>query len=473
MESGINKATRALQKGIPAARQSPHRPQYHFTPPANWMSDPNGTVYHNGVYHLFYQHNPYRARWGRIHWGHARSTDLLHWEHLPIALAPDPGLKERHCFSGCCVIAEDGTPTIFYTNVSVRSFLNPVRRYTQQWIATADPELLVWRKGSGNPVLTEALHPDGDQLRNWRDPYVWQDGSTWFMVIAGQFKGEKSGSVLLYRSTNLRAWEYLGRLYQGDSSQGKTWECPNYFRLGDKHLLLVSPFRQVIYSIGDFVDHTHTSEGWYVFDHGIHFYATNTYRDDRGSTIAVGWIKVRGGSSWAGCLSLPRQLGLDEDRQLHIEPISALQDLRQKHIHYERSLDGSVDVAGTGPYFGECVEIMAKYDLSAAESVGFRLVDDDREHLIQYDYAANTLRAFDETAGLQFHPPAGRLDLQIFIDRSVVEIFINNRETFTAVFYPSLEGSNALKIAPFFVKARGEVRIDFWTLVLNNPGGAS
>ena len=129
MKKQIKKATKALQKNIPLAWENPYRPQYHFRPPANWMNDPNGTLYHDGYYHLFYQHNPYRPRWGRIHWGHARSKDLVHWEHLPIALAPDPGWKEVHCFSGCCVIAPDGTPTIFYTNISARSFTTGVRRY--------------------------------------------------------------------------------------------------------------------------------------------------------------------------------------------------------------------------------------------------------------------------------------------------------------------------------------------------------
>jgi len=465
MESKINKAVRALKKSIPAARESPHRPQYHFTPPANWMNDPNGTIHYNGVYHLFYQHNPYRARWGRIHWGHARSNDLVHWEHLPIALAPDPGLKELHCFSGCCVIAEDGTPTIFYTNVSAKSFLTAVRRYTEQWIATGDPELLVWEKGPGNPILREDMHPAGDQLLNWRDPYVWKHEGTWYMVIAGQFKGEKCGNVLLYRAADLQEWEYLGRLCQGDGSQGVPWECPNYFQLGDKHVLVVSPFRQVIYSIGDFRDQVHVSDGWYVFDHGVNYYATNTYRDDRNRTIIVGWIKAKGKNSWAGCLSLPRQLSLNADHQLYIRPIPELKDLRQKHTHYARSLGASVEVAGTGPYFGESVEITAKYQLDSADSVGFTLTDDDDEYLIRYDFSSQTLQAFDETAKLQFPPSSGQLDLHIFIDRSIVEIFINNRETFTTVFYPKLGENNALKIAPFFVKAQGEVQIDFWKLL--------
>ena len=276
MKSQIKKATRALHKAIPAALESPHRPQYHFLPPANWMNDPNGTLYYRGEYHLFYQHNPYKPRWGRIHWGHAKSPDLVHWQHLPIALAPDPGLKELHCFSGCCVIAEDGTPTIFYTSISAKSFATAARRHAQQWAASSDDHLLEWHKHPHNPILNAEIHPNGRELRSWRDPYIWKEGQAWYMVIAGGFKGEKFGGVLLYQSADLHHWDYLGPLYQGHPDQGKGWECPNYFPLGDCYVLVVSPFGPVIYSLGEFQDHRHISDSWHILDHSPHFYATNT-----------------------------------------------------------------------------------------------------------------------------------------------------------------------------------------------------
>lgn len=464
MKKQIKKATKVLQKNIQVAQENQYRPQYHFRPPANWMNDPNGTIFHNGQYHLFYQHNPYQPRWGHIHWGHARSQDLVHWEHLPIALAPDPGWKEMHCFSGCCVIAPDGTPTIFYTSISGRSLATAVQRHAQHWAARGDPELLTWEKSEGNPILdSNVLHPGGE-LRNWRDPYIWRENNTWYMVIAGQFKGERFGSVLLYQSTDLQDWSYTGRLYQGKESQGKTWECPNYFPLGERHVLVISPFNQVIYSIGKFNGREHLAESWWVFDHGKSFYATNTFTDESGRTILVGWIKVDGKGGWAGCMSLPRELKLDEKYQLHITPVAELQSLRHKHRHLERSLDGEGELAGAAPYFGECVEILAKYDLATAESVGFTLSDDQHDKVIAYNFADHTLTALDENARMQFPDAEGQLEIHIFIDNSVVEIFINGREVFTTTFYPQLQGFNALKIAPFFKKARGNLEIDFWSL---------
>ncbi len=464
MKKQIKKATKALQKNILVAQANPYRPQYHFCPPANWMNDPNGTIFHNGQYHLFYQHNPYRPRWGRMHWGHARSKDLIHWEHLPIALAPGPGWKEMHCFSGCCVIAPDGTPTIFYTSISPLSFATAVRQYAQQWAARGDPALLTWEKFAGNPILDSNTHHPGNELRNWRDPYMWRENDIWYMVIAGQFKGEHTGSVLLYQSTDLKDWHYTGRLYQGNERQGKTWECPNYFPLGDRHILVISPFDKVMYAIGEFTGKEHLAEAWHVFDHGKCFYATNTFIEEDGRTVLVGWIKVDGKDGWAGCLSLPRELKLDEARQLRIAPIVELQNLRHKHRHLERVLDVEGELAGAAPYFGECVEISAKFDLSTAESVGFTLSDDKNDKAITYDYTNHTLTALDESAQIQFPRAEGQLELHIFIDKSVVEIFINGRETFTTTFYPQLQGFNALKIAPFFKKARGSLEIDFWTL---------
>jgi beta-fructofuranosidase len=464
MKSRIKKAASALKSSLPEARSSSYRPQYHFSPPANWMNDPNGTIYVNGEYHLFYQHNPYNARWGRIHWGHARSRDLVRWEHLPIALAPDPGLKELHCFSGCCVIRDDGIPVVFYTNVSAISFLTAVRRFTQQWAAVGTPDLLVWEKHPDNPILDESIHPAGRMPRNWRDPYVWKSELGWYMITAGQFKGEKFGSVLLYQSPNLMEWVYLGRLYQGDERQGKTWECPNYFQLGEKYVLVVSPFNRVIYSIGEFIGHEHVSEGWFTFDHGMDFYATNTYTVGKDRVIVVGWIKAKDDGLWAGCLSIPRVLNLDGGNQLWIQPLPELESLRHKHTRYERKLDTAIEFAGTGPYFGESVEIKAEYDLQAAKSVGFRLIDDEDEHLIQYNFLSQTFRVFEKSAQLQFPAPPGRLTLHIFVDRSVVEIFINARETFTAVFYPKLGEHHTLKISPFVTGVRGGFSIDFWTL---------
>jgi len=136
MQHKIQEATRTLQKNIATAQADPWRSRYHFAPPANWMNDPNGTILYNGEYHLFYQFNPAKSKWGNLHWGHARSKNLVNWEHLPIPLAPDGFPGEMHCYSGCCIVADDGTPIIYYTSMNMKSRQSGVSRFSEQWMAT-------------------------------------------------------------------------------------------------------------------------------------------------------------------------------------------------------------------------------------------------------------------------------------------------------------------------------------------------
>ncbi len=462
MQPKIKKAARAIQKSITKAQSDPHRPRYHFLPPANWMSDPNGTIYHNGEYHLFYQFNPAKSKWGNLHWGHAKSKDLVHWEHLPIALAPNGFPGELHCYSGCCIVADDGSPTIFYTSMNVKSRLPGAKRFSQQWMAIGNPDLVTWEKHAANPILSEAIH--GEQIpQHWRDPYIWKEDNRWLMVLCGQFPRESYGSVFLYQSENLKDWKYINRLVQGTKTQGKGWECPNYFRLGEKYVLVLSPYGPVIYSVGDFDGKQHHSDRWSIFDHGKNFYATNTYIDDQGRTILVGWVKAKG-NGWAGCLSLPREVNLNDDNQLTVKPIPELEKLRQSHQEYKRKLEAVTENAGTAPIYGERVEIKAVFQMQEAESFGFKLIDDEFEHELAFDFQTHRLQLGDDYADLQFTRDSDQIELHIFVDYSVIEIFINEREAFTTLFYPKLAETHALKIAPFVKNGRGQFSIDIWKL---------
>ena len=132
-----------------AVAADPLRPAVHFLPPSQWMNDPNGPIFHNGWYHLFYQYNPYGDVWGNCHWGHARSRDLVHWEHLPIALAPLHEAGEEHCYSGCAAIDDQGRPLLIYTSVPFGN-RGPECRYAQ-WAAVGDDELLTWQRHPANP----------------------------------------------------------------------------------------------------------------------------------------------------------------------------------------------------------------------------------------------------------------------------------------------------------------------------------
>ena len=174
----------------------PNRPQYHFLPSANWMNDPNGPIFHNGVFHMFYQYNPHGGFWGTMHWGHATSRDLLHWQHQPVAMAPTPGGPDKEgVFSGSAII-HNGVPTLIYTGV------NP----EVQCLATSTDGMKTWQKYSANPII--AGPPKGLTVAGFRDPCVWREGSDWYMVVGTGFR-KVGGAALLYRSSDLRKWEYL------------------------------------------------------------------------------------------------------------------------------------------------------------------------------------------------------------------------------------------------------------------------
>src|SRR5664279_4231135 len=174
----------------------PLRPQFHLLPTRNWMNDPNGPIYWKGQYHMFFQYNPNAAVWGDMHWDHAISPDMVRWKHLPVALAPTPGGADKDgCFTGS-MVDDKGVPTILYTGV------NP----EVQCLATSrDPLLRSWDKVAKAVIPTP---PTGMQVVGFRDPCPWREGDWWYMGIGSGIK-KKGGMVLLYRSKDLRDWEYL------------------------------------------------------------------------------------------------------------------------------------------------------------------------------------------------------------------------------------------------------------------------
>jgi beta-fructofuranosidase len=214
----------------------PHRPHYHFLPPANWMNDPNGLLQWKGQYHLFYQYNPDGPVHERIHWGHAVSSDLVHWADLPIALAPTPGRADADgCWSGCA-IDNHGIPTLIYSGVHPQVVC----------LATGDDDLLTWEYYPGNPVIAgppaEFLAGTGG---HFRDPFVWKEGDSWYLLIGSKREGV-GGMLRLYRSPDLTTWHYLYPLLVGDASilhpvwMGVMWECPDFLTFGDRRVLLFS-----------------------------------------------------------------------------------------------------------------------------------------------------------------------------------------------------------------------------------------
>ncbi len=437
-----------------------HRPTYHYLPPRNWMNDPNGVIRWRGQYHLFYQYNPYGANWGNMHWGHAVSPDLIHWTDLPIALAPTPaGPDEAGCFSGCAV--NNGLPTFLYTGVRGERF-----DVQTQCMATSTDDLLTWTKHSQNPVLRD-VPPESRQTADFRDPFVWKEGNYWYMVVGSRVK-DRGGVVYLYRSQFLTYWEYLNPLHQGDGPEtGMIWECPNFFRLGEKWVLIISAHTgnetwRVLYFVGDYENHRFTPSSSGVLDYD-RLYAPLSMLDDQQRRLLFGWIREARSdeeqrqAGWSGVQSIPRVLTLDGQHRLNMRPAPELTHIRTTHHHF-----GSTEVTSDFlPLTGRALDIEAAFLVTAAGECGIALAcsPDGREKTeVRYDTATSTLRILthsakaDGTVITQERQAAHRLDigealeLRILLDGSVVEIIANQRTSITTRFYPSQHDSQHIRI---------------------------
>ena len=430
-------ADAAVAAAAPHAATSPHRLAYHFMAPAGWMNDPNGLIYWGGRHHVFYQHNPYEAHWGAMHWGHAVSADLVRYEHRPVALAPrEPYELPNGCYSGSAV-DDDGTLTLIYTAAG----REPIRQ--TQCIATS-ADGLRFEKCDANPVIP-APPPQGDP-GDFRDPKVWRHDGAWWMVV-GSRHGEL-GNVLLYRSDDLRAWEYVSVVCQSDGRGGSMWECPDLFPLGDRHALVISPCgvepRKSVTMVGEFDYATgrFTPERQMDTDYGPGFYAPQSFIDARGRRVMFGWMTATWGTSpgraygWAGALTLPRLVTAGPDGMPRFAPLPELQALRQEQL----------DPAAVE---GNSLEVLAEFEVGRDAEFGLSVLrseDGAQETRVVYDEASGRLtidweRSGAVESGRRSAPlpvgPGGRLKLHVFVDRSSVEVFADGgRAVLSARVFP-------------------------------------
>jgi beta-fructofuranosidase len=456
--------------------QDPHRPQYHFLPLANWMNDPNGLIQWRGRYHLFYQHNPNEAGFGLMHWGHAVSEDLVRWRDLPIALTPTSGTADEHgCWSGCAV-DNDGTPTLVYTGLRGKAQL--------PCVATGDDDLITWKKHPGNPVIPSP--PSELDVTGFRDHAVWREGATWYQIIGSGIR-DVGGTALLYRSPDLIHWEYVHPVYVGDENDtGEMWECPDLFPLGGKHVLLISPvpLRRALYFVGTYADCSFIPEIRGVLDYGGHFYAPQTMPDDNGRRLMWGWLwegrsdQAQRAAGWAGVLSMPRILTLRQDGSVGQAPAPVLEVLRDNHHRWTDVQLSSKSSEALASVQGDVLEINARILLGEADAVGLKVrcsPDGAEQTVIAYDRVKQRLEVDREHASLD--PEAHRerhggplvlrageaLELRVFLDRSVVEVFGNNRVCVASRIYPSRSDSQGVDAFAWGGNAELQA-MDIWTM---------
>jgi beta-fructofuranosidase len=310
------------------------RPALHFAPARNWMNDPNGLIQWGGVVHLFYQHNPRGVAHGHVAWGHASSPDLWTWTDHPLALQPDPDGPDRDgCFSGCAVVS-DGQPHLIYTGVNGRHQL--------PCLAAADgPDLIRWTRYERNPVI--ASPPSGEAVAAFRDHSAWWADSTWYQVVGGGLY-DRGGALFLYRSPDLRDWQYVGLFATAADHglEGAIWECPDVFVLGETMVVVVSVLNakptHAMWMAGPIPSDTFVPRVSGRCDNANRYYAPQSLTLADGRRVAIGWLResvdelTGSDRSRVGVMSLPRELYLDANGLLRSRPARELDGARRETL---------------------------------------------------------------------------------------------------------------------------------------------
>lgn len=436
------------------------KPSFHLAARVGWMNDPNGFSYYQGKYHLFYQYHPYNSHWGPMHWGHAVSGDLLHWEYLPAALAPDMAYDEAGCFSGSAVELPDGRQLLMYTGVHKEVQEDgQVREVQAQCLAIGDGR--DYGKYQGNPVLGEQDLPEGGSKYDFRDPKMWKAADGTFRCVVGNCAPGRDGQILLYSSKDGLSWKYEKVLAANHGRFGKAWECPDFFGLDGKHVLLTSPMDMLpqgleyhngngtLCLIGDYdeKEEVFTEEQDQAIDYGIDFYAPQTLLAPDGRRIMVGWMQNWDTCNlhspeqpWFGQMSLPRELSVVNGRLVQ-KPVRELLALRREEVRHEnvifsglKTLDGvkgrKIDMElSIRPLDEE--NMYRKFAVRFAQDSTYHTAISFRplESILKIDRKfSGTRRAVIHQRRSRVGSKNGEIKLRVILDLFSVEVFVNGGE---------------------------------------------
>jgi beta-fructofuranosidase len=440
----------------------PYRPAYHFVNPEGMLNDPNGLSFWQGKWHLFYQAFPPEGP--GIHWGHAVSEDLIHWQDLPYAIYTSPG--EQHACSGSIFI-EDDRAIAMYLGHRVGIFA----------ATSSDPLLLNWAKVSGKPVIPD---PEPGVKRPYAtfDPCIWKEGSTYYALISqGPMPKNQRMSANLFKSEDLETWEYMHPFVEGDlfTQAGDDNACPYFWPIGDKYIMpFFSHMTGGQYLLGDY-DKTRqkfiaSSHG--RFNHGATYpagvHAPSAFPDGKGGVITIFNLNQGGKPTkgWNQIMSLPMRLSLNESEnaanELTIEPAGDIESLRYDHQRISNlTIPANEEMVLKG-IKGNTMEIMVEIETDGEQMVEMNLLraPDKREYtriLYQERVGINRSNAITLDASMSsiagdvsirppettsIHKEAGEtLKLRIFIDKSSIEVFANGEKYLANRVYPSLEES--------------------------------
>jgi sucrose-6-phosphate hydrolase SacC (GH32 family) len=466
-----------------------HRPTYHFVTPEGVCMpfDPNGAIFWKGKYHLCYIFQDERGHC----WGHASSKDLVHWRHHPPALTPNPGDPDRGIFSGNAFVNKQGEAVILYHGVNAGNCI----------AVSSENDLDHWTKLPSNPIVPSPKKgdPDFGKYSSW-DPHGWLEGDTYYAVFGGN-------PATLFKSEDMIRWSFIGPLLSEDMpdvNKDEDISCPDLFKLGDKHMLLcISHKRGCRYYLGRF-----ENERFYPEQHarmnwpGGTCFAPESLMDGQGRRIMWAWVldqcsqRQLQESGWSGTMTLPRVLSLGKDGRLQVAPVEELQALRLNHRRFEDLTIRADSELRLEDIYGDCLELAVEMQPQEAGEFGLKvrcspqgeektiIVYDSEQRCLRLELAKSTLdseviyRTFCMYGGenpavtVQEAPfelkQDERLQLRIFLDRSILEVFANGRQCLTQRIYPTR--ADSLGVVVFARKGSAAVTfLEAWDMAPANP----
>ena len=455
-EDLIKKAHSVAKEGFKKLKDDHRRLAFHLDPPSNWMNDPNGLVFFNNEYHVFFQYDPYTATGGSKHWGHFKSSNLLDWVLLPPAIAPMNDYDQDGCWSGSGV-DHNGVLTLIYTGHVDNKSPKQV-----QCLAVSE-DGIHFTKHEANPVVPGP--PEGFS-EDFRDPKVWKHEDTWYMVIGNNENGK--GHALLYSSAELVNWKFEGIMAESVGDQGFMWECPDVVGFNKEHILILSPEgmdgvkHKSVYLTGDMNYDTKRFEqnGCYPLDYGTDFYAPQTFKDGDGRNILFGWMNLWESKmptkekGWVGSLTIPRVLKLNHEGVLLQQPAEELAALRKNELR--RTVTDKDVLVRDDFEFGEMSAEFKWEDDQNVQEIWLRVSKDRSEKtIIGVDPTKNILYVDSTVSGegddsrieMPIEPVASgnSYSVTIFVDRSSIEIFAEDgKKTLTTRIYPKQTSQNLI-----------------------------
>ncbi|MCI8949587.1 MAG: glycoside hydrolase family 32 protein [Lachnospiraceae bacterium] len=450
----LTECERLLEKGIcflhPETGQplnledwynTPWREQYHFGPFINWVNDPNGLCWYEGYYHLFFQANPYGQMWNDMYWGHAVSRDLVHWTHMPFALEPQPMLwkdpdRKGGAFSGSAAVKADG----IHLYLTRHDGPQTDGADTLEWQTKA-----ICRDGihitEERDLITEK--PQGASF-DFRDPKVVKVGETWYMVLGSCI--DQIPAFLLYQKMADKSWQYKGTLLTEKRPGIRTFECPDFFPLDGKFAAIAAwmchrdeggRYQMTRCYIGDFDGKSLTVESEQWLDFGSNFYAVQTF-EHQGRRVAIGWVSdfyqehrnVKNGAY--GSYALPRELSIKQNR-LYMKPVAECYQLLGEVI-FETSGEKKI------PYTklpGNCFYVKVRLGGDGDFKLLLAKEGKDGLFLVRGNGVTSIVSTKPEVRQIHFPSDVKQVrDIEIFVDRRLVEVFLNEGEgAGTKLFY--------------------------------------